>query len=135
MATKNQPVAESWVDANARAETRKPVESDLGRGQRTRSTYQVYVHHYKKHQKRKSKDPTKFQVIVQTTPKVWEYSGEISSGEPMQLVGEFSFQDGMFTVLNVHYNGDFTEYGSLWSDSKGEGSFGKLEDIVNFSNP
>ena len=100
------------VDANVRAETRKPVENVFWEeGKAPAGTYQVYVHHYKKHQKRKSKDPTKFQVIVQTTSKVWEYSGEISSGEPMQLVGEFSFQDGMFTLLNVHYNeGDFTEY-------------------------
>ena len=33
-------------------------------GKAPAGTYQVYVHHYKKHQKRKSKDPTKFQVIV-----------------------------------------------------------------------
>jgi len=79
------------VDANVRAETRKPVENVFWEeGKAPAGTYQVYVHHYKKHQKRKSKDPTKFQVIVTPGGEPLEYSGELSSGDPIMLVTEFN---------------------------------------------
>ena len=53
------------VDANVRAETRKPVENVFWEeGKAPAGRYQVYVHYYKKHKKRRSKDPTKFQVII-----------------------------------------------------------------------
>ncbi|MGB0951477.1 MAG: hypothetical protein ACPGWQ_05730, partial [Poseidonia sp.] len=49
------------VDANVRAETRKPVENVFWEdGKAPAGRYQVYVHYYKKHKKRRSKDPTKF---------------------------------------------------------------------------
>ena len=45
------------VDANVRAETRKPVENVFWEeGKAPAGKYQVYVHHYKKHNKRRSKD-------------------------------------------------------------------------------
>ena len=50
----------------------------------------MYVHHYKKHQKRKSKDPTKFQVIVTPGGEPLEYNGELSAGDPIMLVAEFT---------------------------------------------
>ena len=79
------------VDANVRAETRKPVENVFWEeGKAPAGKYQVYVHHYKKHQKRKSKDPTKFQVIVTPGGDPLEYNGELSSGDPIMLVAEFS---------------------------------------------
>ena len=78
------------VDANVRAETRKPVENVFWEeGKAPAGNYQVYVHHYKKHQKRKSKDPTKFQVIVTPGGEPLEYNGELSSGDPIMLVAEF----------------------------------------------
>jgi uncharacterized protein YfaP (DUF2135 family) len=78
------------VDANVRAETRKPVENVFWEeGKAPAGMYQVYVHHYKKHQKRKSKDPTKFQVIVTPGGEPLEYNGELSSGDPIMLVAEF----------------------------------------------
>ena len=74
-----------------RAETRKPVENVFWEeGKAPAGNYQVYVHHYKKHQKRKSKDPTKFQVIVTPGGEPLEYSGELSSGDPIMLVAEFN---------------------------------------------
>jgi uncharacterized protein YfaP (DUF2135 family) len=79
------------VDANVRAETRKPVENVFWEeGKAPAGTYQVYVHHYKKHDKRRSKDPTKFQVIVNQGGDMREYNGELSAGEPIMLVAEFT---------------------------------------------
>ena len=79
------------VDANVRAETRKPVENVFWEdGKAPAGTYQVYVHHYKKHDKRRSKDPTKFQVIVNQGGDPREYNGELSAGDPIMLVAEFT---------------------------------------------
>jgi uncharacterized protein YfaP (DUF2135 family) len=78
------------VDANVRAETRKPVENVFWEeGKAPAGKYQVYVHHYKKHDKRKSKDPTKFQVIVNQGGDLLEYNGELSAGDPIMMVAEF----------------------------------------------
>ena len=79
------------VDANVRAETRKPVENVFWEeGKAPAGKYQVYVHHYKKHDKRKSKDPTKFQVIVNQGGDPYEYNGELSTGDPIMLIAEFT---------------------------------------------
>lgn len=78
------------VDANVRAETRKPVENVFWEeGSAPAGKYQVYVHYYKKHNKRRSKDPTKFQLIVNAGNDLLEFSGELSSGDPIMLVTEF----------------------------------------------
>ena len=53
------------VDANVRPETKKPVENVVWEDNTAQpGEYQVYVHHYKKHKKRITKDPTKFKGIV-----------------------------------------------------------------------
>ena len=78
------------VDANVRAETRKPVENVFWEdGKAPAGKYQVYVHYYKKHNKRRSKDPTKFQVIVNAGNDLIEYNRELSSGDPIMMVAEF----------------------------------------------
>ena len=78
------------VDANVRAETRKPVENVFWEeGSAPTGKYQVYVHYYKKHNKRRSKDPTKFQLIVNAGNDLLEFSGELSTGDPIMLVTEF----------------------------------------------
>ena len=72
------------VDANVRAETRKPIENVFWEeGKAPAGRYQVYVHYYKKHKKRRSKDPTKFQVIVNEGGDPREYNGELSAGDPI----------------------------------------------------
>ena len=79
------------VDANVRAETRKPVENVFWQdGMAPAGKYQVYVHYYKKHNKRRSKDPTKFQVIVNAGNDLLEYTSELSSGDPIMMVAEFT---------------------------------------------
>ena len=79
------------VDANVRPETKKPVENvvwDDGTAQP--GEYQVYVHHYKKHKKRRTKDPTKFKVIVNNVGDLLEFDGKLSHGDPIQLVAQFN---------------------------------------------
>ena len=79
------------VDANVRPETKKPVENVFWpEGTAPAGQYQVYVHHYKKHKKRKSKDPTSYKVLVNVEDRLTEYDGQITFGDPIMLVCEFS---------------------------------------------
>ena len=86
------------VDANVRPESKKPVENVYWpEGTAPAGKYQVYVHHYKKHKKRRAKDPTKFQVIINSlndedndgVPDVMEYKASLSHGDPIMLVATF----------------------------------------------
>ena len=78
------------VDANVRAETKKPVENVVWQGiSASPGSYQVYVHHYKKHRKRRTRDPTKFQIIVNNVGDFREYHGELTHGDPIKLVCQF----------------------------------------------
>ncbi|MCH1443247.1 MAG: hypothetical protein L7U53_05190 [Candidatus Poseidoniaceae archaeon] len=79
------------VDANVRPDSRKPIENVVWpEGQAPAGTYQVFVHYYKKHKKRRSKDPTKFQVIANAYGDLLEYSGELNFGDEIQLVCSFN---------------------------------------------
>jgi hypothetical protein len=79
------------VDANVRPDSRKPVENVVWpEGQAPAGTYQVFVHYYKKHKKRRSKDPTKFQVIANAYGDLMEYTGELTHGEEIKLVCSFN---------------------------------------------
>jgi len=78
------------VDANVRAETRKPVENVFWpEGTAPGGQYHVYVHYYKKHNKRRSKDPTSFQIIVNSGGETTEYTAELSKGDPIMQVCSF----------------------------------------------
>ena len=79
------------VDANVRPDSRKPIENVVWpEGEAPAGTYQVFVHYYKKHKKRRSKDPTKFRVIANAYGDLLEYSGELNFGEEIQLVCSFN---------------------------------------------
>lgn len=79
------------VDANVKPDTRKPVENVVWpEGKGPGGTYEVYVHHYKKHNKRRSRDPTKFQVIVNAAGEFKEYEGSLTHGDPIMKVCEFT---------------------------------------------
>ena len=81
------------VDANVRPETKKPVENIVWPDfQAPPGEYKVYVHHYKKHKKRRSKDPTKYRVVVNAGGELKHYEGELSAGDPIQLVCEFNLE-------------------------------------------
>ena len=78
------------VDANVRAETRKPVENVFWpEGTAPGGQYHVYVHYYKKHNKRRSKDPTSFQIMVNSGGEMTEYTAELSKGDPIMQVCSF----------------------------------------------
>ena len=79
------------VDANVRPETKKPVENVVWDDNTAQAgDYQVYVHHYKKHKKRRTKDPTKFKVIVNNIGELLEFDGALSHGDPIKMVAEFT---------------------------------------------
>ena len=79
------------VDANVRPDSRKPIENVVWpEGEAPAGSYQVFVHYYKKHKKRRSKDPTKFQVIANAYGDLMEYTGELTFGEEIQLVCTFN---------------------------------------------
>ena len=79
------------VDANVRPETKKPVENVVWDNNTAQAgEYQVYVHHYKKHKKRRTKDPTKFKVIVNNIGELLEFDGALSHGDPIKLVAQFN---------------------------------------------
>ncbi|MEC7097584.1 MAG: hypothetical protein VXW70_05205 [Candidatus Thermoplasmatota archaeon] len=78
------------VDANVRPETKKPVENVVWDDNTAQpGEYQVYVHHYKKHKKRRTKDPTKFKVIINNVGELLEFDGKVSHGDPIKLVAQF----------------------------------------------
>ena len=82
------------VDANVRPETKKPVENVVWpEGKAPGGTYKAYVHHYKKHKKRRSRDPTTFKVICNAGGDIQEYEAKISSGDPIMLICEFTIED------------------------------------------
>ena len=73
-----------------RPESKKPVENVYWpEGTAPAGQYQVYVHHYKKHKKRRSKDPTKFQLIVNSVGDIMEYKAALTHGDPIMLVATF----------------------------------------------
>ena len=79
------------VDANVRAETRKPVENVFWpEGTAPGGQYHVYVHYYQKHKKRRSKDPTTFQIIVNSGGETTEYTAELSKGDSIIQVCSFT---------------------------------------------
>ena len=109
------------VDANVRPQTRAPVENVFWEeGKAPAGTYQVYVHHYKKHQKRRSKDPTRFEVIIQTPSALEVFNGAISEGDPVLQVHEFELHE-----LSERTPPD--EYRVL----RNGGAFSELEEMVN----
>ena len=82
------------VDANVRPESKKPVENVVwAEGKAPGGTYKAYVHHYKKHKKRRAKDPTAFQVICNQGGEIKEYEGEVSNGDPIMLICEFTLEN------------------------------------------
>ena len=90
------------VDANVRPETKKPVENVVWpEGKAPGGTYKAYVHHYKKHKKRRSRDPTKFKVVCNAGGEILEYEGEITSGDPIMLICEFTIDDPEARAANA----------------------------------
>jgi len=84
------------VDMNVKPASRKPVENIYWpENKAPRGTYKVYIHHYAKHNKgfRSNKDPTEFRLLVDMEGTKKEFKGEISNGEPLRLVAEFTLAE------------------------------------------
>ncbi len=81
------------VDANVKPATKKPVENVVWpEGKAPGGVYRAYVHHYKKHKKRRAKDPTQFKVIVNAGGNLSEYEAKLSAGDPIKLICEFTLE-------------------------------------------
>ena len=90
------------VDANVRPETSRPVENIVWPGAKAPGgTYKAYVHHYKKHKKRRSRDPTKFKLVCNAGGEILEYEGEITHGDPIMLICKFTIDDPETRVANA----------------------------------
>ena len=92
--TENQRVEEKLdVDANVRPDSKKPVENvvwdDSDGNEAPGGIYKVYVHYYKKHNKRGAKDPTTFKIMVNNGGEYLEYEDELTFGDPIKLICEF----------------------------------------------
>ena len=59
------------------------------------------MHHYKKHKKRRSRDPTKFKVVCNAGGEILEYEGEITNGDPIMLICEFTIDDPETRAANA----------------------------------
>jgi uncharacterized protein YfaP (DUF2135 family) len=138
------------VDANVRPDTKKPVENVVWSTESGESTaeapggtYKVYVHHYKKHKKRKTKDPTPYTVLVNVEDRLLEYSGQLTFGDPIMLVCEFSVdppevrnarKEAARLALEATGRGEDVDYQALESelisvviDSDGEASAPEID--------
>lgn len=79
------------IDANVKPESKKPVENVVWDvGQAPNGIYKVYVHHYKKHKKRRTKDPTKFKIIVNAKGDFKEYNGSLTFGDGIKFITQFN---------------------------------------------
>ncbi len=77
------------VDMNARPTSKEPLENLVWWKQPPIGRYTVLVHHYAKHRRWRTNDPTFFQVRVKLEDEISEYMGSISHGEPVFKVCEF----------------------------------------------
>lgn len=77
------------VDANIKPESKEPVENVVWPSDPPSGLYRVYVHHYQFHKKRRTKDPTKFEVVVHANGEYTEYEAALSHGDPIMYVAGF----------------------------------------------
>ena len=86
------------LDANISPDNKKPLENVIWSDELTsksapHGTYRVMVHHNQKHNKRNTKDPTAYSVIVKVDQILAEFNGSISHGEPAQDIVQFTLEE------------------------------------------
>ncbi len=80
------------VDMNARPTSKEAIENLVWWKQPPAGKYVILVHHYAKHRRWRTNDPTFFQVRVKFGHQVDEYMGSISHGEPVFKVCEIEIE-------------------------------------------
>lgn len=81
------------IDMNIKPGSRKPIENVYWEVMPPVGDYRICVHHYAKHRRWKTKDPTKFKVRVRIGEKVKQYKGKISKGDPMKTINTFTISN------------------------------------------
>ena len=77
------------VDMNVRPKSKKPIENVVWTDFAPDGEYKIGVHFYRHHRKRRTKKMCKFRLRVVTYGQVKEYSGELTSGDPMSMITSF----------------------------------------------
>jgi len=88
------------VDMNVAAPlSTEPVENIYWPQRKTPAgAYRIGVHHFKNHG---ATDPSLFKVALKTGDTLQEFSGQVSSGDPLVLVTEFTFGDEVASVVSA----------------------------------
>ena len=64
---------------NFKPESKAPVENVFWEKDKAKSgEYKVFVHHFKKHNKRKNQDPTEFRLQMKVGERRGEFKGKLS---------------------------------------------------------
>jgi len=80
------------VDMNFKPESKAPVENVFWeKGKAKSGEYKVFVHHFKKHNKRKNQDPTEFRLQMKVGERRGEFKGKLSSGDPVMFIGTMNY--------------------------------------------
>ena len=77
------------VDMNVRPKSKKPIENVVWTDVAPDGEYKIGVHFYRHHRRRRTKKMCKFRLRVVTYGQVKEYSGELTSGDPMSMITSF----------------------------------------------
>jgi hypothetical protein len=77
------------VDMNVRPKSKKPIENVVWTDFAPDGEYKIGVHFYRHHRKRRTKKMCKFRLRVVTYGQTKEYSGELTSGDPMSMITSF----------------------------------------------
>ena len=77
------------VDMNVRPKSKKPIENVVWTDEAPDGEYQIGVHFYKHHRKRRTKRTCQFRLRVVTYGQAKEYSGELTHGDPMSMITSF----------------------------------------------
>ena len=80
------------VDMNFKPESKAPIENVYWEKDKAKvGEYKVYVHHFKKHNKRKTQDPTEFRLQMKVGDRRGEFMGQLSSGDPVMFIGTMNY--------------------------------------------
>ena len=77
------------VDMNVRPKSKKPIENVVWTDVAPDGEYKIGVHFYRHHRKRRTKKTCQFRLRVVTYGQVKEYSGELTTGDPMSMITSF----------------------------------------------